>query len=176
MRQLLLILFIPLALFAYRETIGTELVKIESKLFSKIIFLDYNYRKKLVNGEVVIFIIHDGASDEEVAEKFAEELDGKKIFGKKIRVIIDTTLIKKIVPTAYIIIAEPINAEVLLERLISKNRLIFVTYEDQIEYGMVSVHLGSRIVPIINTKILKRGNIELRSLIFKVAKVYGDED
>lgn len=174
MKRLILILFVtPLFLFAY---IHRDLVRIEAKLFSKIIFLDYDYRKKLVNGEVVVLILHDSSSHEEIAKKFAEELDGKKVFGKNIRVITDAEKIKHITPTAYLAVLEPENMKALLNKLISKKRLIFTSYEDQIDNAMVSVYLGNRIVPAINPILLKKSGIELRPIIFKVAKVYDNEN
>ena len=127
MKRLLLILCIPLLLFAYMHR---DLVRIEANLFSKIIFLDYDYSKKLINGEVVILILHDTSLHEEIAKKFAEELDGKEVFGKKIRVITGTEKMEYITPTAYLAILKPKNMKVLLNRLISKNRLIFTSYED----------------------------------------------
>ena len=172
-RLLLVILFIPLSLFAY---IHKDLVRIEVNLFSKIIFLDYNYREKLVNGEVVIFILYDTSAHKEIAKKFAKELEGKKVFGKKIRVVTDSTKIDHIAPTAYLAILELEKMKALLDKLISKKRLIFTSYEGQIDYAMVSVYLGNRIVPAINPILLKKSGIELRPIIFKVAKVYDNED
>lgn len=174
MQRLILIVLIPMILFA---SIDTEFVRIESRLFSKMIFLDYDYKKKLLNGEVVVYILYDSSDHKVIAQEFVEYLNNKKILGTKIRAKeFNIKNLKNELPTAYIAILEPENMKKIVNKLISYRRLIFTSDNSLIGYAMASIYLGSRIVPIINPKLIKLSNIELRPIIFKVAKVYDDED
>jgi len=174
MKRLILILLTPLLLFAY---IDTDLIHIKGRLFSKMIFLDYDYEKKLVNGEVVIYILYDSYEHKIIAEEFVKELNGKDVLDRKVRAKkIDIKNLQNDTPTAYITILESKNMKIIHNTLILKNRLIFTSDKNLIDYAMASIYLGSRIAPIINPKLIKHGGIELRPIIFKVAKVYDDED
>ena len=174
MKHLILIFFIPMIMFARMDA---QLVSIEGKLFSKMVFLDYEYKKKLLNGKVVIFILYDSLEYKKIAKEFVKELNGKKILGTNVRAeAVNIKQIGKEVPTAYIAVLKPENMKSLADKVISKKRLIFTSDKNLIDYAMVSIYLGSRIVPIINPKLIKSSGIELRPIIFKVAKVYDNEN
>jgi hypothetical protein len=164
----------PIFLFAH---IDTDLARIESGLFSKMIFLDYDYKDKLIDGKVVIYILYDSPEHEEIAEEFVNFLNNKDVLNTTISAKkCSYNSFKRELPTAYITILEEKNMKKISNKLIYQERLVFASDKSLIGYAMVSIYLGSRIMPIINPKLIKEGNIELRPIIFKVAKVYGDDE
>jgi len=167
----LLLLLIPLILFA---DVDEKLVKIESKLFSKIIFLDYDYQQKLQNDQVTIEILYDTKANRYIAEHFVKVLNQQRVFGKTIRAwAVDIrSMIDQHIPTAYIVVLKSDQGVMISQQLIKKKRLLFAYRPDLIQYAMVTIEMRHRIVPFINPKLLKLGGIELRPIIFKVAKVY----
>jgi TRAP-type mannitol/chloroaromatic compound transport system permease small subunit len=44
-----------------------DIAKIEAKLFSKIIFLDYRLNEKLIDGKVIVHIIYDDLKNRKIA-------------------------------------------------------------------------------------------------------------
>ncbi|RUM44443.1 MAG: hypothetical protein DSY46_05650 [Hydrogenimonas sp.] len=167
----LFFLLLPLILFA---DVDEKLVKIESKLFSKIIFLDYDYQQKLQNGHVTMAILYDTTSHQHIAESFVKFLNNQKLFGERIKAwAVDVrSMVNQQPPTAYITVLERDQMATVSQELIKKKRLLFSYQPSLIKYAMVTIEMGHRILPFINPKLLKLGGIELRPIIFKVAKVY----
>lgn len=172
-RVLFTLLLLPALLFAHIEN---EIIGIESKLFGKILFLDYDYKDKLVDGKVLFYIVYDSKKSKKIAKEFAKNLKGKRVLGVEFDAkLVSINRIKKGIPTAYIAILNMKNMSIAKKRAIAVGRLLFVMDRDAMKHAMVSVYLGSKIVPIINIKLIKSSGIELRPIIFKVAKVYEND-
>ncbi|GEM_PF-1976154 len=152
----------------------TPLVKVESKLYSRMVFLDYDYAKKMVDGNVEIAVLYDTGDHFEIAKRFAQDLGQKQMLGKSVAVRLhDVNDFERVgIPTAFITVLETQKLKKIAKALISKKRLVFVYDEANIAYGMVGIRLGANIVPVINIENLIQAGINLRPIVFQVAKVY----
>jgi len=174
-RLLLILLLFPFLLFAQIES---EIIRIESKLFSKVLFLDYDYKDKLVNGKALFYVVYDSKNSKMIAKEFAKNLNGKRVLGVEFKTeLISINRVKNGVPTAYIAISKNVkNMTIIKRRAVEVSRLLFVMDNEAIKNAMVSIYLGSKIVPIINIELIKSSGIELRPIIFKVGKVYNNDE
>ncbi len=159
-------LFLPLLLVAQ---IDTNLIQIEAKLFPKILFLDKDLEKKLINNKIVIHILTQ-PKYQKTAELFHKLLHHKTIFNKEIlvKIYIKNPPVK---PTAYIIVAESEYIQKHFSNLV-KNRIIFSALPKTIAYGMVSIAIDHKVYPLINPKNIKAAHITFYPILFKVAKFY----
>jgi hypothetical protein len=83
---------------------------------------------------------------------------------------------QKSLPTAYIAVLDSEHMAIVAKKLISQKRLLFAYQPNLIPYAMVSIEMGHRLLPLVHPKLLKLGGIELRPIIFKVAKVYDNDN
>ena len=60
----------------------------------------------------------------------------------------------------------------IINRLLKERKLIFGIYPDSIKNTMISMYIGTKVKPIINPLLIKKGKIHINPLIFKVAKIY----
>ena len=151
---------------------SAKLIRLEATLYAKMVFLDYEFQKKLQDGKVAFVILYDSPKHRRIALEFAAALNGSEVLGRRVTAEvfrIDRFDNKR--ATAYIAVLSEKHLKQLADRL-PIGRLLFVYDETLIPYGMVSMRVGVRMTPVINPVRLKRAGIELRPIIFKVAKVY----
>lgn len=164
----LCILFLPLLLLA--NSIDPALLEIEAKLFTKIIFLDKEIDKKLLNQSVTIAIITEPQYIKEA--KFLHKLlNNKKLFGNTIVAHIYSTIPKNIY-TAYIILDDNDRFKQYSTKLLQKRRLIFSVLPHTIDEAMISVVIDHKIYPLLNAKNIKAAKLKLNPILFKVARFY----
>ncbi|WP_187647642.1 hypothetical protein [Nitrosophilus labii] len=171
----IVVFLIPILLLA--NSLDKKIVELESKIYPKIIFLDYKIEKKLVDNEVLIHIIYDTKYHKTIAEFFKDILDNKIIYNKKFNVkLVSYQESLKEVPTAYIVVLKKDNVENIEPKFRKNGRLIFSFKDDNIKYSLVSLFFGAKVLPIVNLKLLKEYGIELKPIIFKVAEIYNEND
>ncbi len=153
-----------------------ELAALKANLYTKIIFLDYDVKKKLVNQKVVFDILYDTPDALKKAQLFAKAAEGRKVMGHEVTVhLVEAGKRHPIDATAYLLLLSNDRLIKEFNRLIDSKRLIFVDSPLNLKYGMITLEVGMRIVPVINSRNLKRSGIQLRPIIFKVAKVRHDQ-
>ena len=162
------------ALLLWGSEPDMKLIRLEAMLFGKMIFLDYDVADKRLGREVVVYVVYDTKSHEAIARKFVRVLDGMELFGQKVRAeAVAVKGLKKLpVPTAYIAVTDEKRLTPLIREAVARKRLLFAYDEQAIPHAMIAIELGTRIVPVINPQLLKEAKIELRPIVFKVAKVY----
>jgi len=153
-----------------------EAVDTKVEYFKEVIFLDKDYRKKLHSNRVIIMIIYDSSSHEKLAKRYVKALDGSSYDDYMISVITDSYQIKKIVPTAYILIVNDLNIKTLAERLVTKKRVIFSVFSDQIENCTVTVSGVLMKGLVVNVNMVKKGGIRFKDELFKIATKWEDND
>ena len=160
MKKILFLLLINL-IFAYDIN---ELIKIEAKLYPKIVKLEKTFQNKTLK----IAIIYNNSS-QKIAKKFSLLL-------KKENVTTYTVFYKDLIPTAnaYILTFKNVTPK-LFNKLLKRKKLIFNIYPNELEYSMVGVYIGLKVKPLINPKLIKKANIKLNPIIFRVAEVYENE-
>ncbi len=172
MKIIVSFLLIPWLLFS--QGFDSRLMEIETALFEKIIFLDYDIKKKLVQNRAEIYIVYKTKRQKRVADKAAEILDGRKFHDIPIKAhaVAFDMLQKRDTPTVYIAVLSSKDIQKLLQIAVKNHRLLFTYDPDNISHAMVSLQMDAKITPIVNSDMLKQANIELRPIIFKVAKIY----
>lgn len=153
-----------------------ELTTLKATLYTKILFLDYDVKKKLIDDKVVFVVVYDTPQAKKKARSFAEAASHRRVMGHEV-VVESVDVGSKSIPeaTAYVLFLSDRHLPKAVDRLIAKRRLIFVNSPEYLKYGMITLDVGTRVVPVINPLFIKRAGIELRPIIFKVAKVWHDQ-
>ena len=165
---------VTVTLAASQET--EELTSLKATLYAKIVFLDYEVEKKLVDGKLLFVLLYDTPEALEKAKRFAQAVSHRRVMGHDVVARI-VQIGSKPLPqaTAYVLFLSDRNLAKEVERLAGKKRLVFVDSPKYLQYGMIALDVGTRVVPVINPLFIKRAGIELRPIIFKVAKVWHDQ-
>ena len=134
---------------------------IEAKLYPKIVMLDKNIDGKSLK----IAVIYD-EKNFLTAKKFQEYLKINKVNSFLLN---ENNKIKK--ADAYVLaIKNP--SQKLINKLLKEHKLIFGVYPESIKNTMICIYIGTKVKPIINPILIKKGKIHINPLIFKVAKIY----
>ena len=138
--------------------LSEDLMVIESKLYSKIIKLHTQKEN------VKIGIVCDKFPCEN-AKKLEKFLKRNQISA----FIVSKDNLKN--ADAYILTAKNPSKE-CIDALLKKQKLIFALYPENIKYAMISIYVGPKIKLLINPKIIKKANIRINPIFFKVGKIY----
>ena len=162
--------FLFFSIFGFAYGLDPTVIELEAKIFPKIILLDQEIDKKLVNGKVEVAIIHDIGYTKE-AQRLAQAINNKKILDKEFRartsIKIPTTI-----PSAYILVVDTQRAKKLFQKLQHTNRLIIAANPRAISNAAVSITIGPKVKPLINPKAIKQLKLKLNPILFKVARFY----
>jgi hypothetical protein len=172
MKRIAFFLLLPWLLFS--QNIDTRLLEVEATLFEKILFLDYDIDKKLIQKSARLYVVYKTGSQKQIATMIAKFLDNRKFHNTPLKAsAVSIGQLKRLpAPTAYISVLSQKEASQLSQIAIQNHRLLFAYHPKDIAYAMISLQIDARVVPVINPATLKRGNIQLRPIIFKVAKIY----
>ena len=152
---LILILFISF-IFA---NLNKELLYIEAKLYPKIMMLVKDLKNK---NKIKVAIISNKKT-----YKIAKTL---KDFIKNEKLKVD--IIKKVnLNYDVYILTYPLNKKEI-DKLISHKKIIFSTSSEDINSSMFSIYIGARVYPYINPYLIKRADIKIDPILFKVGKIY----
>ncbi len=167
MRPFLLLLT---AIFSFAYGLDPTILDLEAKIFPKIILLDEEIDKKLVDGKVEVAIIYEKKYQKE-AKRLAASMHNKivldKVFSAHAYLKFPTTL-----PSAYILVMDPERSEKIFDRLKHTKRLIISANPHGICSAAVSITIGPRVQPLVNPKIIKLLGLKFNPILFKVAKFY----
>ena len=156
MKKIFLIFILFCTLFG---EINSDLLLIEAKLYPKIIMLTDNfYNKKKIK---IAIIANENSLDE--AREFKNFIQNPKF---------DIKIIKKINFNYDVYILSYDINDKIFKQLIKHKKVIFSLDPNLINKSMFSVFIGPRIYPLINPYLIKKANIKVNSIIFKVAKIY----
>lgn len=156
MKKIFLMLIIFSGLFA---EVNNNLIFIEAKLYPKIIMLTNNfYNKKSIK----MAIIANNNTFKE-ADKFKQFISNPKF---NIKILKKPNLNYDVYVLTYNI------SDKMFQKLIKNKKLIFSLNPNLIKKSMFSIYIGIRVYPLINPYLIKKADIRIDSIIFKVAKIY----
>ena len=139
--------------------INKEVLYIEAKLYPKIFMLIKNLQNKK-NIKVAILANKNTLNTAKILKNF---LTNKNL---KIKIIKNINLNYDVY-----IITYHINDKILNE-LIKHKKIIFSTSPNNINVSMFSIYIGARVYPYINPILIKKANIIIDPILFKVGKTY----
>lgn len=178
MKKLTVLLLFPILLLSLEPE--SALLKIQAKLYPKIIFFDQNYKNKLVDGSIKFSIAY--CEDLKYrAERFKQILFGTypgKING--ISLDIEMISLKNITPqyttTALYVTCGCESTSKTLESIHNNNRISFACNINQLKSGaMIGLNVTNRVRPVINKKTLMDHPIQFQSTFTQISEVYNAE-
>jgi len=156
MRKIIILLMIFIFSFA---DVNREVLFIESKLFPKMMMLIKNLENK---NEIKVAIISNNNTLQtaKILKKFMENDKIKISIIKKLNLNYDVY-----------ILTYPLK-QTELNKLILNKKIIFSVSSDEITQSMFSIYIGAKLYPYINPYLIKKANIQIEPIIFKVGKIY----
>jgi len=171
--RLFLLLFVVVSVFAFDSMVQEKVVTLEAKLFPKIVKIDLNYKKKLINGKIIMALVYDTKRNEKLAEIFKKVIESGTESEIKIVMLPLNKISKNF--TAYVLFLNPYNVKHFLKKG-QNNKLVFAYDSFLLSKGaMISLEIGQKVKPIININALKRSGIKINPLFVKLSKVYSNE-
>ncbi|SFP57368.1 hypothetical protein [Hydrogenimonas thermophila] len=171
--RLFLLFFIVVTVFAFESMVQEKVVTLEAKLFPKIVKIDLNYKKKLIDGKILMALVYDTKKNEKLAEIFKKAIENSNDSEIEI-VLLPLDKISKNF-TAYVLFLNPYNVKHFLKKE-QNDKLVFAYDSFLLSKGaMISLDIGEKVKPIINIHALKRSGIKINPLFVKLSKVYSDE-
>ena len=156
MKKIFLIFILFCTLFG---EVNNNLLFIEAKLYPKIIMLTNDfYNKKSIKMAII--------SNDNTVQK-AKEF---KNFIKNSKFDIKITKKINLNYDVYIITYDIKNK--IIQNLIKHKKIIFSIDPNLIYKSMFSIYIGIKVYPLINPYLIKKANIKVNPIIFKVAKIY----
>jgi len=152
----LIIFLLAVILFA---NLNKDVLLIEAKLYPKIIMLTKNLQNKN-KIKISIVVNQNTVSYGEILKKL---MQNKRFV---IKLINDVTYKSDVY-----ILTFPLSKKII-NNLLNKNKIIFSISPNYINMSMFSIYIGARVYPYINPYLIKKANIEVDPIIFKVGKIY----
>jgi hypothetical protein len=180
MKSLLIFILFTVALIA--SEINPSLLQIHATLFPKTILMDYNFKKKLYNQNIVLALIYDehNRASAKLLKKKIETKYHDSIHNYPLKIVLssyDETLSSNLKATSYYLFPSEEKNIISLINLAAQNHSITFAYHNKdLQYGaMISTEIAMRVKPIINIDALKRETISLRPILLKISKIYYQE-
>ena len=152
----LIILFTAIFLCGF---VNKETLYIEAKLYPKIMMLVKNLQNKRVI-KVAIIANKNTLSIAKNLKKFINSNKFKVDIINKLNFDYDV----------YILTYKLNYNEIL--KLIKNKKIIFSISPDFINISMFSIYIGPKVYPYINPKLIKKADIQIDPILFKVGKIY----
>ena len=156
MKKLLIFL---ITVFSFANIINKDLLFIEAKIYPKIIMLINNLNNK---NKISIAIIANKNNF-----KTAKIL---KKFMKNSKLKIDITTKVDLKHDVYILTNN--LSKKTIEKLVKHKKILFSVSPKNINISMFSIYIGAKVYPYINPYLIKKANIKIDPIIFKVGKIY----
>ena len=170
------IILLALALSVIADSYNTDMINVHAKVFPKILLSDTKIEEKLVNGAIKVIIFYS-QEDVKVANTLKEEMLRIYPLIKEYPFQILLQEYKNFDPlesaTAYYELFGDKESVISINQSAQKNSLITFSYDNSyLEYGtLMSLHISTRVSPYISLDILKKSNIVLDNIIFKIARI-----
>lgn len=134
-----------------------DLLILESKLYPKLFMLIDDYDKKSI---LNIAIYSDKNEKARFIKKLYTSDKLNAVITKKIDKSFDVILLTRKIDNK------------TLNNLLKLKKPIFTTEKNNVDYSMFGIYIGVRIYPYLNPYLIKKANLKLNPIIFKVAKIY----
>lgn len=171
------LLFLKLIVFA--QNYNDFLLRIQSKIYPKIILLDKKIDKKLINGKIMFGIVYDN-DDFFIAQRVKELI--KKIYGSRldryefkiIPIEMLNILDSKYADYSYLYILKSIPDRLKqLSLFVKKHNIITFTYDkEELKYGFLfSLDIEKKPIIYMNKKVLNK-DLEFTPYLYRIVRFY----
>lgn len=170
-----LIFFISISIFSYSQIYDYEILKIQSKLFPRVLLMDKNLDKKSPNNEIIMEILYEEI-DKYIAEDFKNFLiyETKKLLSNfKIELTQYKNFKKDSNSSAYyLLLSQKDELKSAIKIISSNSRFSFAYDSEYLNYGAtIGLYIGHRVSLYINLESIKNSNLEFENDLFKISKV-----
>jgi len=161
------------------EHLKDDLMRIHATLIPKIMMMDYDFEKRLVDDKISIAIVYETVQQKNDALALKRYIDAKYPNGfQNHEIDLEFISFKNIhladKHSLYYIL--PSSGEDIKNILNTTNRqeaLSFSYNNEDLKYGvMLSVKITNKVKPVINVDALKETNVTVRPVLLKVAEIY----
>lgn len=171
-----LIILLSLLLSAATDIYNMDIIHIHAKVFPKLLLIDTEVEEKLVNGAIKIIIFYT-EEDIKIANTLKEEMLHLYPLLKEYPLEVVIKEYKQFdateAATAYYELLGEKESVIGVNQSAQKNSLITFSYdEDYLDYGtLMSLQINNKVAPSLSLESLKKSNIILRNIIYKIAKI-----
>jgi len=170
------IILLYLAISAVADTYNTDIIRIHTKVFPKILLLDTEIDQKLVDGAIKVIILYT-EEDIKIANTLKEEMLHLypllkdypfQVVIREYKHFDETEAV-----TAYYQLLGNKESVMSVNESANKNSLITFSYDKSyLDYGtLMSLNISNSVSPYLNLASLKQSNIILNNIIYKIAKI-----
>ena len=177
-----ILLFISISTILLSSTINESLLKIHATIVPKILLMDYDFKKKIINKIIKIAIVYENNDYKEalLLKRMIEQKyqDGLKSYDISLTLLPYTkTKDSKIKANLYYIFPSNVkNIQIAINKAKNSKALTFSYQKENLQNGvMSSVDIGSRVKPILNLEAVKMNNITFRPLLLKISLIYSQK-
>lgn len=171
-----LILLVSLFLSAFAEPYNSGMIDMHAKVFPKMLLSDTKIDDKLVNGSIKVIIFYSN-EDVTIANKLKTQMTRLYPLLKEHPFYVTLKEYQEFDPsenvTAYYELLGDQKSIMNVNKTAQQNSRITFSYEsDYIDHGtLMSLYVSEKVSPYINAEVLKKSNIVLDSIIYKIAKI-----
>lgn len=165
-----------LTLSAHAGSYSQPLLNIHAKVFPKVLLTDTNLNNKLVNNEIKIVLLYEEI-DYQTAKKFKINIQElyEELNGKKISIVLRTydSFDETEKASAYYLFYSSDRKVEAVCHQIEQDSILTFSYDNRyLDLGVVmSLHVGKKTSPYINLINLKKSEIKLQNIIYKIARI-----
>jgi len=176
--------FLASFIFLYSTTLFAvplkdDLMRIHATLIPKIMMMNYDFNKRLIDNTISIAIIYDNTEQKQEALALKRYLNAKYPGGfqnHKIKIVFlsynKITFTQK--HTLYYFLPTSKSQIKNVVAVAYKNKAFTFAYQEKdLQYGvMISVKISNKVKPILNIDALKATGISMRPILLKVAEIF----
>jgi hypothetical protein len=161
------------------ENLKDDLIRIHATLIPKIMMMDYDFKKRLVNNEIFIAVVYKNAQQKNDALALKRYMKAKYPNGFQNHKISLEFISFKNIHLAnkhslyYILPSSEKEIKDAIDICNKQDALSFSYNFKDLKYGVIlSVKITNKVKPVINVDALKKTQITVRPVLLKVAEIY----
>ncbi len=173
------ILLFNISLNLYAHDLKSDLMRIHANLIPKIMMMDYDFKKSLVNDAVSIAVVYENIQQKSDAQEIKRYIKVKYPDGfNKHKINIEYISYDNIQNASkhsfyYMLPSSEKNIRDALKITNRQKALSFAYDNRDLQYGvMLSVKITNKVKPMVNINALKATDIAVRPILLKVAEIY----
>ena len=176
---IIFVLFVSVTSTLLAEHLKDDLMRIHATLIPKIMMMDYDFKKRLVNNEISIAVVYENIQQKIDALALKRYINAKYPNGfQNHKINLEFISFKNIhlakKHSLYYILPSSENAIRDVLNTTNKQEALSFSYNNEdLKYGvMLSVKITNKVKPIINVDALKETDVTVRPVLLKVAEIY----
>ncbi|MCW9026053.1 MAG: YfiR family protein [Thiovulaceae bacterium] len=165
--------------FLYSKTLDNSLLDIHATIMPKVLLLEHDIEKKIVDNKIHITIAYEKNSykDMKFLKKSIETKYPKGISGYKIEIdFINYDSFQECKKHTNILYIFPSSQDNINNLITKYNECHAITFASQKEYlknnAMISIDVGKKVKPIVNLKAVKASGISFKPVLLSISKVF----